>query len=387
MIQPINFCVPTVLTEHNCFSLPHIKLISLDIGYSGVKCFTDKLHACFPSLARPADADTFIGEANPDDILYRDERGTWVVGTSALRDISLQDTNDSERTLYTRQRYDSEMFKVIFRVGMGLCLMGEKEIASGGGRPIFLQTGLPPAYIASDSQDLISTLSGDHIFEIRYGRKQWKEFCIELRADHIDIMPQPMGSLYSASMTDDGRMLQEAKDYFRTSILGFDPGFGTADTFVIRNGSIKSFDSFDCLGMKMVYKRLSERIHKEYGVFVPTHAIQKVLMDGYVQKLDKKSMETKNIPIADLLEECNKAVCEIAIEKIKVTYNYLQEIKYLLVAGGTGAAWAEYISEHFSGMHDLNIIMGNQLNPDLPQIFSNVRGYYFRQVGQMKGKP
>ncbi|MDR0287535.1 MAG: ParM/StbA family protein [Clostridiales bacterium] len=387
MIQPKNFCVPTILSDHNCFTLPNIKLVAIDIGYSGVKCYTDKLHACFPSLARPVDATALIGEPNPDDILYRDENGsTWLVGASALREISLQDTNDSERTLYSRQRYGSEMFKVIFRVGLGLCLMGEKEIAGGGGRPIFLQTGLPPAYIQSDRQDLVEALSGIHLFSVRFGYKQWKEFCVEINPDHIDVMPQPVGSLFSASINDDGKKVPEAKDYFKTSILGFDPGFGTADTFVISNGTIKAYDSFDNLGMKAVYKCLSDQIYKTYGVYIPTHAIQKVLIDGYVQKLDKKNMTTSDIPIVEMLEQCNRWACEQAIEKIKVTYDYLREFKYLLVAGGTGEAWIEYINQHFSGMSKLKIILGNQLNPDLPLIFSNVRGYYVKQAGVLRGK-
>ena len=386
MIQPTNFCVPTMLEEHSCFAIPCIKLVAVDIGYSGVKCFTDRVHACFPSLARQVDADSFIGEPNPDDILYRDERGTWAVGASALREISLHDTNDSERTLYARKRYDSEIFKIIFRVSMGLCLMGEKEFATGGGRPIFLQTGLPPAYMESDSQDLICALSGDHLFQIRYGRKQWKEFCFELRSDHINVMPQPMGSLYSASIGSDGKPLQEAKDYFRAGILGLDPGFLTVDTFELRNGGIKSFDSFDTFGMKTVYKRLSDKIKDRHGVYIPVHAIQKVLIDGYVQVFDKKNMQTSNVPVAELLAQSSREVCEEAIEKIKVTYNYLQDYKYLLVAGGTGEAWTEYITQHFSGMHNLEIIFGNQVEPALPQIFSNVRGYYFRCAGQLRSR-
>ena len=164
------------------------------------------------------------------------------------------------------------------------------------------------------------------------------------------------------------------------------PGFLTVDTFVLRNGIIKSFDSFDNFGMKMVYKLLSDRIKNDYNVHIPVHMIQKVLMDGYVQAFDKKNMQTSNLPVAELLDQCSRAVCEEAIEKIKVTYNYLQDYKYLLVAGGTGEAWTEYIVRHFSGMRNLNIIFGNQVEPALPQIFSNVRGYYFKQTGQMSGK-
>lgn len=385
MIQPINFCVPTVLAEHNCTAVPTTKVIALDIGYSGVKCFTDKLHACFPSLARKVDADNFIGDSNPDDILYRDEHGTWVVGARALRDISLQDTNDSERTLYTRHRYDSEMFKVLYRVGVGLCLMGEKEFLNGGGRPIFLQTGLPPAYMKSDRKDLVDALSGIQLFSIKYGNKIWREICFELTPDCIGVLPQPMGSLFSVSLNDQCKPIPEAKDYLKSGILGLDPGFGTVDTFVIRGGAVQSYDSFDDLGMKMVYKRLSDCILSTYGIHIPIHAIQKVLIDGCVPVLNKKAMKIENKPIADMLEQCNKAVCDAAIEKIKVMYNYLLEFKYLLVAGGTGEAWTDYFIERFSEIQTLKIIFGNQANPALPQIFSNVRGYYFRRVGMMRG--
>ena len=386
MIQPINFCVPTVLREHNCLALPSVKLVAVDVGYSGVKCFTDKLHACFPSLARKVDASGFIGEPNPDDILYRDDHGTWLIGASALRDISLQDTNDSERTLYARNRYDSEMFRIIFRAGMGLCLMGEKEFADGGGRPIFLQTGLPPAYMQSDRKDLIDALSGIHLFSVRFGRKQWREICFELKPDHIDVMPQPMGSLYSAAINNDGKMLPDTGDMFHSGILGFDPGFGTVDTFVIRGGTMQSYDSFDNLGMKAVYKRLSEQIWDTYGVHVPVHVVPKILTDGCVQKFDKKNMRTENVPVADMLEQCNRAVCMDAIEKLNVTYGYLQEFRYLLVTGGTGEAWADYIARHFSGMRNLKIIFGNRNDAALPQIFSNVRGYYLKKAGIMRAR-
>jgi len=386
MIQTTKFCVPTVLTEHSCFTLPTVKLVAVDIGYSGVKCFTDKLHACFPSLARKTDMVNFIGEPHPDDILYRDEGGTWLVGASALRDVSFQDTNDSERTLYSRQRYNSEMFKIIFRVGMGLCLMGEKEFANGGGRSIFLQTGLPPAYIQSDYRSLVDALSGVHLFSIRFGRKQWREICFELKSDNIDVMPQPMGSLYSAVISDSSKPLPDAGEIFHSGILGFDPGFGTVDTFVIRGGTVQSYDSFDNLGMKAVYKRLSDQIGNTYGVHIPVHTVPKILFDGYVQVFDKKTRSTENIAIADMLEQCNRAICDEALAKLDATYDYLQEFKYLLVAGGTGEAWADYIADYFAGLRNLKIIFGNRTNPSLLQIFSNVRGYYLKRAGAMRAR-
>ena len=184
----------------------------------------------------------------------------------------------------------------------------------------------------------------------------------------------------------ENKWLPDTGELFHSGILGFDPGFGTADTFVIRGGTMQSYDSFDNLGMKMVYKRLSEKIWNTYGVHIPVHTVPKVLIDGYVQKFDKKNMRTENIPVADMLEQCNKIVCEAALEKLNITYDYLQEFKHLLVTGGTGEAWCDYIANHFAEMQNLKIIFGNRNDAALPQIFSNVRGYYLKRAGILRAR-
>ena len=71
-----------------------------------------------------------------------------------------------------------------------------------------------------------------------------------------------------------------------------------------------------------------------------------------------------------------------AIERLKQSYNYLIDYDYLLITGGTGAAWQDIITEHFSGMESLKVITGNQ-NDVLSHIFSNVRGYYLYQAGKL----
>ena len=125
------YCAKTSYVKHNAASAPGIKVCAIDIGYSAVKCFTDNCRASFPSMAIPLKEIAFSGEANQTDILYRDEKGTWAVGSIAVKGMSIRDTNESEKTLYSRSRYDSELFKIIYRVGMGLCMMEEEGIAEG----------------------------------------------------------------------------------------------------------------------------------------------------------------------------------------------------------------------------------------------------------------
>ena len=378
------YCAKTSYVKHNAASAPGIKVCAIDIGYSAVKCFTDNCRASFPSMAIPLKEIAFSGEANQTDILYRDEKGTWAVGSIAVKGMSIRDTNESEKTLYSRSRYDSELFKIIYRVGMGLCLMEEEGIAEGGTRPSVLQTGLPPAYLKSDKRDIVRVLSGLHLFEIKVGNGPWREICFELPTEQVKVMAQPLGSLYSAAFDNNCRMVPDAKQYFTSSLLVLDPGFGTCDTYAVRNRTIDSSESFDNLGMRAVYKLLSDKIYQMYGEDIPVHAIPKVLLTGAVEVLDKTTIKTERYPIEDILSECSEEICRRAINKIQSTYDYLREYRYLLITGGTGEAWWENIRQHFAGMQGLTILKGNQNDASLPQIFSNVRGYYLYQVGDQR---
>ena len=55
---------------------------------------------------------------------------------------------------------------------------------------------------------------------------------------------------------------------------------------------------------------------------------------------------------------------------------------YLVITGGTGAAWYNQIKDHFKDMNTLKIIAGNQ-NDNIPFIFSNVRGYYMAMYNKL----
>ena len=88
-------------------------------------------------------------------------------------------------------------------------------------------------------------------------------------------------------------------------------------------------------------------------------------------------------PFDDLLDKSNKMVCMEAINKLKNTYNNLIDIDYLIVTGGTGAAWSSIIKDYFKNMHTLTIINGNK-NDEIPYIFANVRGYYMYRYNKLK---
>lgn len=66
------------------------------------------------------------------------------------------------------------------------------------------------------------------------------------------------------------------------------------------------------------------------------------------------------------------------------TYSGLFAYDYLVLTGGTGAAWEPYIREYFKDMDRLSIVMGNENCPDTDVIFCNVRGYYMYLINSIR---
>lgn len=359
--------------------------VALDIGYSAVKGMAPNNVFCFPSFARKFNGEMLsgIGEASPNDIQYRSENGeVWNVGLMAQDAINSDDSNDSIHSLYGRNRYFSPMFLVLARVGLALCLQ-KNEYGDPANKPIMLQTGLPPAYLKSDAYYLKDALAGHHSFDVRLGGQKWQHYEFDLPEDNIRVMAQPMGSFFSAALTNEAEQLPSAKKLLSSNLLIFDAGFGTVDVYSIRNRQIESSQSFDDCGMKAVLMGTCDAIQMKYHTEIPVHAMQKYLREGHIKTFDRKLRTSSFKPFDDLLEKSAEKVCDEALDRIEAMYNTLRDYDYLLVTGGTGAAWYDRIVDRYAGMESLKIVTGSQ-NDTLSHIYSNVRGYYLVQAGKLR---
>ena len=125
-------------------------------------------------------------------------------------------------------------------------------------------------------------------------------------------------------------------------------------------------------------------IEENYNVVIPVPAMQKCLETGVVRYVNKKNFDSKEYPFDKLLSAANAKVCNEAIERMCGAIN-LVDYNYLIITGGTGAAWLYNIRDKFKNFSTLTILNGNQ-NDDLSFIYSNVRGYYlyrFNKLGKL----
>ena len=355
-------------------------LIAADVGYSGVKVMSPALCACFPSYAVRLMDDRGVMDVNDDYLLYKDLKTgeKWLVGQYAQNSISDRDTSVTEEALFGRERYDDPMFRVIIRAAIGFGLM-HGEIGPEG-RELHIQTGYPPAY-ELDSDELIRAFCGEHWFSIQIGTGKPKEFRIRIEKNQIHLMSQPMGTLFSVSVDNEGRPIPEMRNLFKKNVIVFDAGFGTLDLFPIRNGRLEKSQTNQTLGMKRVMQETCQKLQSS-NVSVSVPALQKYLETGMARYHTRTA--SKNVPFGNLLKDSSEQVCDIAVAWMTQMFP-LYEYDYLIITGGTGAAWSQRIRDILKDMETLKIVDGN-CNDTLPYVFANVRGYYLYRMTKLRGK-
>lgn len=383
MINTKDFKTKTIMKQKQNVGTDKAWVVAMDIGYSSVKAISKNGLFSFPAFAiRRREDKTTIGPAANEDIQYRDENNViWDVGSMALSSLNQNDNSNSEEMLYSRNRYSSPMFLVLARVGIALGIQSYSKLDSKGSN-LVLQTGLPPAYLKSDSKILKKILSGEHKFYLKVGDGNWKKYEFDLNENNIKIMSQPMGSLFSVIYDENGKEMPDGIEFMTNNVLIFDGGFGTLDTFEIRNRTVGTMQTFDFLGMKAVLHRASDVIYKKYDEEIAVSAMQKNLETGDFSCYDPDKNKSVRYGITEILDAANKEICNEAMTQIRQIYNNLIDYKYLLVTGGTGDAWFEMIKEYFSGIEGLKVIAANR-NTNIPQIFSNVRGYYLYCINKL----
>ena len=352
-------------------------IVALDIGYSGVKGASPNRVFTFPSYAKktPKDLDV-VGKVRPSDIQLRNDKTgeCWLVGQAAetmMDQVDIESTTDA--SLYTRYRYDSEVFKVLAMTGMALGLWG-----TGSGYDIYLQTGLPATYKDRDEGKIVSALCGDYAVSIKVGSGDWVPFQFTLDENHIDVMEQPQGTL-CATAYDNGVVSQMGKDILRSNSIILDIGFGTEDIFSIRSGYKNAHQTYSDTGMRAVFEAVIKQLqadHKNYALETKIFELQRYMENGEVPYFDADEFQMHNLPFADILEEKNREICDKSIRRLMQDYGNLVGYNYLIVTGGTGESRFEQIKEMLSGLPTLQVLPGNLNTQDLAFSYSNVMGYY-----------
>ena len=315
--------------------------------------------------------------------MIRDADGTWVVGELALQMMADSGGMNYEQEMYGRTRYFTPTFRAITKVGLAIGLMQNFIGAWDGIAPITIQTGLPPKYLLSDRDDLKDSMAGNYDFEIKIGKAPFERFRFTVNRENVFVMDQPMGTMVSCVTDKNGSISKEQSKLLERRTLIADPGFNTFDTYDIASKMLHGEPQTLDIGMGEILKRTADVLNQRYGMTLNITDMQIALRKGYVTHYMRRERRTEKIEFASILAEKNREVCLEAMGKMEAMYSYLQFHDNLVVTGGTGDAWFNMIREYFAGMSTLSVISGNRNDPQLPNNYSNVRGYYMYRVGRM----
>lgn len=360
-------------------------IVAMDIGYSAVKGVSPNKIFKFPSYAKRAPKGLeVIGKVRAADIQFMDNTtGTiWLVGQAAEALMEQSDVDSTtDASLYTRYRYDSDMFKVLAGTGLALGLMG-----TGADNEIYLQTGLPATYKERDTNKLVQALVGSYDISIKVGNGTWNSFQFTLSEDHINVMEQPQGTLCAAAYAADGNYSIIGKDIMTSNSIIYDIGFGTEDIFSIKKGYKNDHQTYSDTGMKAVFDAVIKEIDNKTdgGAAFKIFEFQNYLESGKASYFNRDEMKMEEIDFADILEEKNAELCKKSIGRLLQDYDNLLKYKYLIVTGGTGESRFKQIQEMLSGISSLTVLPGNLNNDDLSFSYSNVIGYYMFRHGALQ---
>lgn len=367
---------------------PGKTVIALDIGYSGVKGASPNKVFCFPSYAKKAtSALEAIGETNKFDIQLRNNvtKEIWLVGESAQAMLTVDDIESTtDSSLFTRYRYENDIFKVLAAAGLALGLR-----STGAGNEIFLQSGLPAQYKDSDTGRITKAFEGHYDISLRVGSAEWEDYIFDLDKEHIDIMEQPQGTLCALAF-ENGEISTRGRDILKSNTIIWDFGFGTEDTFSIRAGYKGIHGTYTDTGMKAVFEQVIQELQQEYpDTNYKVFEFQNYLKDGKIRYVDLSvpgEIRDAFVDFSDALEKANRELCRKSVQRLLNDYSNLSGYKYLVVTGGTGESRFEQIKEQLSGLSRLTVLPGNLNTQSLAFFYSNVVGYYMFRYGKLAQK-
>lgn len=153
-----------------------------------------------------------------------------------------------------------------------LALNAIRRRAVQGGLSVTVVTGLPvgdiPQHVATVKQQLVGT----HRLEVLPSRRPWEVTIADAR-----VIPQPLGTVFSQAMDDEGNLTDARLVEARIGVL--DIGFRTSDYFTLQGFEVIPAQ---CLtrntGIAELLLDVGREIASRYGIEIDPHALNDVVL-------------------------------------------------------------------------------------------------------------
>lgn len=381
----------SVICPMNMPPIEGVSVIGADIGYSSVKVVTDNKYAIIPShIRRVNEEDLAMRSPRDTDILYRGRDGvTWAVGELAYEIGSSDSEVDSEVAMFGRSWCSTSRYRILVDTGIGISLCGNENGGPDKNNEIRVVTGLPPKYMTkSEKDEVANAFSNDgeqHEYYLKIGKGQWSAYRYYINKRNVQVISQPHGALFCASITPDVKMSDIARRILTGTVGIIDGGFGTLDFCGIKDAVTFQKETFPQRGMREIYLRTCKGISERYGKDIQVTELQNILSSGQISVVDRKTLTRRTYHIDDILEESVNSVFDDAIRDILDATKFLESYNLLIGTGGEFDAWESILKDKLSAM-EIPIISANRNLSGIPNTVSNAFGYYLYLKKQLINK-
>ena len=349
--------------------------IAVDPGFDTIKVIANGKFFKFPFNTEKTDEKKISNMTVADDfILYRNkDNETWRIGQYARELIfEKKDSSDIEekmKSFYSEKRFVSDEFTIGLRTAIAMAVSELGLYDEINNINIFIMVALPHSVRDNYSTQVKSILCGNHDYFVKIGKEPEEEYTYIIDEDNIFTVSQTVASILGETSDDDGN-IDEDKFYYLSDgpTLVIDGGFYTiGEVAVDRGGSINEEKTFSdtehaMKNINMEIARELENQRPDIKYYVIEYLMTK--NDGKVKYLNdgKADIIDLNILKKDKIKEMSYRF----IESLNKKYNNLLDFNYVLVTGGTGACYYDYLKEYYVGKgiveEDRLILTNNILN-------------------------
>lgn len=334
---------------------------ALDLGNKQTKLYSERGAVVLPStIAYKKMVDGRFAFGTPDDVdTYQSSRADdsfyWGKGVYQFQSETLADT------LGFTGRYDLDNFKNIAEFSLGRLAMNYPEFIDKV-QPVTITVGLPSGdFTETNIKKMIKQFMGQHLVTVN-------EQPYTIRVEHVHVIPQPIGTLYSLMADDKGKVIDAELAHKRVAVI--DDGGGTllADQF-----SNFSFDELHRAqfetGVSLLYKQIAKAINQEHNLNSDVHVIEQALREGESShKYQYKQSDNNIFDITDLVERTVNFYTKTLCERVYSTFDNLADIDVLVFTGGG----ASIINRKIVTNNFENTEVKFVKDPEL----ANVKGFY-----------
>ena len=365
-------------------------LIAIDPGFDAMKVIANGIHFKFPFSAVETDERKMSDYGGRKEfILHKDRSGaTWRVGqyarTLMYENKSQQD--DPTAKLYTEERFISPEATVgiLSAIAKAIDLTGLYNEQAD--LDIRLIVALPHSVRNKYAPTVAGLVSGAQRFYMTFDDGEEKEYRFNIVEQNVLTVSQTIAAILGETSDDNG-YIDESKYHYLANgpTLVVDGGYYTMGLVPVSRGGSVDDDHAES-NTNYAMKNVNLGVAKEIADTRPDikhYSVEYLLSQGEseIRYMDKGQNKVVSIDLSVIREKKLQNVCNNFIRYLNKKYNDLIDFRYVLVTGGTGAAFFSQLLAYYKGtgvMDEAHMLLTHPVlsGNELPIEFSVVTGAY-----------